>query len=335
MYREYDAALLAGVAPQLALSLSLDELIQPVLNASEQLAQNVESITATAQQLHASAQESANTARRLAATVGNLSNTLSQGATDARSAQGVADATVTEGRGMQASGEQMLKDAHVVRGATVQASTHLVATAMTVQEGATEVARLQEVSNVVQQFGQTIAALADQTGLLALNAAVEAARAGAHGRGFAVVAQEIRLLADRSTEEAEGMARAVREIRAILERAMELMQRTRGQVLSVAEASGGWVDELNRIVEASESVAAVGERISRAAQESAQRSGALAQSLHNAQQDAIHAATETDVVAGASTQQEGALEALTESATQLSLTAHQLAAAVAAVRAAD
>ncbi|HEY7877506.1 MAG TPA: methyl-accepting chemotaxis protein [Gemmatimonadaceae bacterium] len=335
MYREYDASLLDAVAPQLALSLSLDSLIQPVLDASEHMTQHVESITATTQQLHASSQASADTARRLTSTVRALSDTLSKGADEARAAQEMAESTVVEGRGTQESGEQMLRDARIVRGATQQAATQLTAAAAIVQEGTQEVTRLQDVSSAVQKFGQTITSLADQTGLLALNAAVEAARAGAHGRGFAVVAQEIRALADRSAAEAEAMDRAVRDIRAALERAVTLMQRTRSEVLGVAEAGSGWVDELDRIVAASETVAAAGYRIVDAARENAQRSDIMALALAGAQQEASHAATETDVVAGASTQQESAIESLNDAATRLSLTAHELEGAVTAVRNAD
>lgn len=335
MYRASDARLLETVMPQLALSLSLDALIQPVLDASERMTGHVASISATTQQLHASAQESADTARRLATTVRALSGTLAAGADEARAAQALADGTVAEGNGTRASGEQMVRDAHAVRGATARASAQLMAAAEIVREGTEQVTRLQDVSSTVQAFGRTITALADQTGLLALNAAIEAARAGAHGRGFAVVAQEIRALADRSAEEAEGMDSAVRQIRATLEHATTLMERTRAEVLAVAEASGSWVDELDRIVTAAEAVAAAGERIVTAARESAERSGAMERALAGALRDAEHAATETDVVAGASTQQEGAIEALNDAATQLSLTAHELAEAVAAIRAGE
>ncbi|HIJ94949.1 MAG TPA: methyl-accepting chemotaxis protein [Desulfuromonadales bacterium] len=54
----------------------------------------------------------------------------------------------------------------------------------------------------VGKIADCIANIARQTNLLALNASIEAARAGEYGRGFAVVAEEVRKLADSSSQSA-------------------------------------------------------------------------------------------------------------------------------------
>lgn len=52
----------------------------------------------------------------------------------------------------------------------------------------------------IKEMADVIESIADQTNLLALNAAIEAQRAGEQGKGFAVVAEEVRSLAEQSSE---------------------------------------------------------------------------------------------------------------------------------------
>ncbi len=70
-----------------------------------------------------------------------------------------------------------------------------------------------KVVEEVKIMADSIGSISEQTNLLALNAAIEAARAGEQGKGFAVVAEEVRQLAEQSSEAVIQIQNMVTQVR--------------------------------------------------------------------------------------------------------------------------
>lgn len=111
--------------------------------------------------------------------------------------------------------------------------------------------QLSELSKQIDSITVTITGLADQTNLLALNAAIEAARAGESGRGFAVVAEEVRKLAEQSTQGAKDVAGLVQKVLIGVNDVVNATQLTRQEVeygVKVMNQAGDALNDIYRAV---------------------------------------------------------------------------------------
>jgi methyl-accepting chemotaxis protein len=112
----------------------------------------------------------------------------------------------------------------------------------TAEESHQTVKLLQKQSQEITKILEVITNISDQTNLLALNAAIEAARAGEHGKGFAVVADEVRNLAEQSSESAK-------QIREIIDK---ILDNTTNSVVSMEQVRDGVGTGLNIAKETSD-----------------------------------------------------------------------------------
>ena len=92
---------------------------------------------------------------------------------------------------------------------------------------------MNRINETSQNIGNIISEIESQTNLLSLNASIEAARAGEAGKGFAVVADQIRKLAEQSTQSAVDTRQLIESSLAEVEAGNRAAQRASKSIESI------------------------------------------------------------------------------------------------------
>ncbi len=121
--------------------------------------------------------------------------------------------------------------------------------------------KLQELKGSIQEIGrcseqistiiEAIEDIASQTNLLALNAAIEAARAGEAGRGFAVVAEQVKNLANESSNAAGRTTELIETTISVMDKSISIAEETEAnmnQVMSDAKEATEKMGQIEQIL---------------------------------------------------------------------------------------
>ena len=243
----------------------IHDTVSEVSQSSSEVASAATEIAASCEEMAASIAEQSEQVRQMSEAIDNVSESIT----------GVANQSEEGVRQAQEAGHVAEEGGQVVS-RTIE-DMNLISEA--VASSAASVAELGERGKQIGQIIEVINDIADQTNLLALNAAIEAARAGEHGRGFAVVADEVRKLADRTTNATEEIGESISAIQSGTDQAVEKMNTGTEQVARGTEQASQAGESLSKIVTSADAVRDVIQNIAGAMQQQAAASEELSRNI--------------------------------------------------------
>ncbi|WP_163349576.1 methyl-accepting chemotaxis protein [Desulfovibrio sp. JC010] len=258
----------------------LEQIVDQVTSASQELSAQIEQSRAGAEVQRERSAEAATAMEEMNASVFEVAQNASQAAESADDARKQAE----DGGGIVSN---VISSIGEVDQATGQMADGLHT--------------LGQRAEGIGQVMNVITDIADQTNLLALNAAIEAARAGEAGRGFAVVADEVRKLAEKTMDATKEVGDAVSAIQSGTRNSISDMEKASGIVeksTSYASEAGeslssivniveSTADQVRAIATASEEQSAASEEINRNTDEINRIAGETSQAMDQSSQ-AVH-----------------------------------------------
>jgi methyl-accepting chemotaxis protein len=332
IYREADGELLNLLAPQLALSIALSALVDPVAKASDHTSTFARSLTEAAQAIRSLSDD---VARRAATAQEQAQGAAAQVTRAVQEVAGLVETvngSVAAADGARDATEQMAQRVLEVQASSAETAGRLATLGATIGRGASEVVSLRDASQDIERFADAIGTIANQTNLLALNATIEASRAGVHGRGFGVVADEVRKLAEESAQAARSMGRSAQATRQVLDRAARILEDIGSQLGELAALSEQWRKDLESVVAAAEDSRRAGRTIAEAPRAILTIAGEATEALTAGRAAADRSAAEAAEMAREAEEQRRAAERMQAGSQRLAELAADLTRSVAFVR---
>ncbi|NLW56565.1 MAG: methyl-accepting chemotaxis protein [Firmicutes bacterium] len=307
---------------------NLRRILQENLDAAEKLAIAAHNMSSMAEEANLSSQEVTSTIDIIAKGTEEQSHHVKQSSLAAQQMASTAQEVASESQRAASHSTKASERAKAGEEIIQNVREKILNVKDTVDASADTVRRLGVKSQQIGKITDVIRGISRQTNLLALNAAIEAARAGEHGRGFSVVADEVRALAEQTTESAIQIVEMIDEIQKETKTAIEAMESGKivvdeGAALAnqASEAFMAIMDSVTQTVQTIQEIAA-------AAQQQAASSEEMTSTMAGVEEIAQRNATASQQVAAASEQQRATMEELARSSSELVKMAEHLTSMV-------
>lgn len=265
---------------------ALSDMIGSIANTSGQVASSSEELSVTVQQITGRVNEQASRAAQVATSA----TEMSQSVTDiAKSAATIAT-----------SAKDTVRIAGEGSGVVSKTVEEVQEIASIVKESSKMLSNLGERSRQIGEIVTVINDIADQTNLLALNAAIEAARAGEQGRGFAVVADEVKKLAERTTNATKEISTMIVAVQGETGKTVAFMNESLKRVESGANLSAQAGEALHKIVDSVNGLQSMVDQIASATEQMSTVSGQISDYIEVIANISNETSTSTGEIARAS-----------------------------------